>query len=464
YMFYYYNGNQLTRIKEEGNNYFGFTTQIAQTNTADQYSYDANGNMTKDNNKNITAITYNHLNLPAKITFATAGNITYLYNAAGQKVQKIVTVTSPASVTTTDYLGGYQYDNSSLKFFPTAEGYVELVSGAYKYIYQYKDHLGNVRVSYDKTLAIKEESNFYPFGLKQEGYNTVKTGVENKYKYNGKELQDELGLGVYDYGARNYDPALGRWMNIDPLAEQMRKFSPYNYAFDNPVYFIDPDGMKPQEGQSGNYYDWDEGIYKNKDTGKTVDADVAIASHSGASEGEKKEEGDPPKKAKPGIIKQFLLGTPVLGPTIASSDKMGEGDYVGATASFIWGVIDAFTLGAAYEYRTGTTAVTLATEEIVVENTTKATTTALTTTSRKFSAHSLDRLAERGVTADMAELAIKKGQKYYDPLNKSINYILPRGFASGKSLLVGTNPMTGEITTVIRSSKNLVKTRMIPIK
>ncbi|WP_343617886.1 RHS repeat-associated core domain-containing protein, partial [Flavobacterium sp.] len=246
YMFYYYNGNQLTRIKEEGNNYFGFTTQIAQTNTADQYSYDANGNMTRDNNKNITTITYNHLNLPAKITFATAGNIVYIYNAAGQKVQKIVTVTSPASVTTTDYLGGYQYDNSSLKFFPTAEGYVEPVSGAYKYIYQYKDHLGNVRVSYDKTLAIKEESNFYPFGLKQEGYNTVKTGVENKYKYNGKELQDELGLNLYDYGARNYDPALGRWMNIDPLAEKMRRWSPYNYCFDNPLRFIDPDGMGPQ--------------------------------------------------------------------------------------------------------------------------------------------------------------------------------------------------------------------------
>ena len=63
----------------------------------------------------------------------------------------------------------------------------------------------------------------------------------------------------------------------------------------------------------------------------------------------------------------------------------------------------------------------------------------------------------------MAELAISKGQKFYDPLNKSINYILPNGFGSGKSLLVGTNPLTGEVTTVLKSSKNLIKPRMIPI-
>ncbi|MFD1315431.1 RHS repeat-associated core domain-containing protein [Namhaeicola litoreus] len=98
-------------------------------------------------------------------------------------------------------------------------------------------------------LEIVEENNYYPFGLKHKGYNSSINGRHHKYMFGGKELQDEIvgssSFEVYDFGARNYDPALGRWKNLDPLAEQMRRHSPYNYAFNNPIYFIDPDGVAP---------------------------------------------------------------------------------------------------------------------------------------------------------------------------------------------------------------------------
>ncbi|URC11763.1 RHS repeat-associated core domain-containing protein [Flavobacterium sp. B183] len=132
-----------------------------------------------------------------------------------------------------------------MQFFSTAEGYYDYISK--KYVYQYKDHLGNVRVSYAKNpvtqvLEILEESNYYPFGLKHTRYNDY-VASNNKYKYNGKELQDELGLNMYDYHARNYDPAIGCWMNIDPLAEHYPNKTPYHYCSNSPINRIDPTGM-----------------------------------------------------------------------------------------------------------------------------------------------------------------------------------------------------------------------------
>ncbi len=247
---YTYNGNQLTRVRDYTNNPDGFK-EIPSEGAA--YTYDGSGNLITDTNKRITKITYNHLNLPIVID-TDQGSIYYVYDAAGNKLKKSVLANSgPNQIT--EYIDGFQYLNGTLQFFPQPEGYTAYQNNAYLYHYIHKDHLGNNRVVYAdgnnngviEPTEILEENNYYPFGLKHQGYNdmTGNTASNYKYQYNGKELQEEMGLNLYDFGARNYDPALGRWMNVDPLAEKMRRFSPYVYAFNNPIRFIDPDGMMP---------------------------------------------------------------------------------------------------------------------------------------------------------------------------------------------------------------------------
>ncbi|SNZ01914.1 hypothetical protein [Flagellimonas pacifica] len=138
--------------------------------TAKEYGYDANGNMTSDRNKGILDIDYNHLNLPTKVAMG-GGTISYIYDAMGTKLKKKVGATGPI----TEYAGNFIYENGNLQFFNHPEGYAASDgNGGYYYVYQYKDHLGNVRLSYmddNGTLEIVEENNYYPFGLERIGYN-----------------------------------------------------------------------------------------------------------------------------------------------------------------------------------------------------------------------------------------------------------------------------------------------------
>ncbi|KQR67242.1 DUF6443 domain-containing protein [Pedobacter sp. Leaf176] len=215
---YHYNGNQL---------YYAENVTIG-------YVYDANGNATTDGRTGFN-FSYNYLNLPSQVS--NGANLTYVYDAAGSKLRKI------NGAVTINYIDGIQYKtDGSIDFVQTEEGIARNQGGGnFSYEYNVADHLGNNRVSFYKNPAnqqveVLQRDDYYAFGLRKN----PQFG-NNKYLYNGKELQDELGQ--YDYGARFYDPVVGRWNVVDPLAEKDRKTNPYAYAFNNPMRFIDPDGM-----------------------------------------------------------------------------------------------------------------------------------------------------------------------------------------------------------------------------
>jgi RHS repeat-associated protein len=247
------------------------------------YGYDNYGNMTSDANKGITSIVYNHLNLPTQINFGTGNKIEYLYDALGTKLRKKVWYGS--EFITTDYLDGFQYVDEELVFFPHAEGFVNVMmctdcqtpKYVFNYVFQYKDHLGNIRMNYgydemDETLKIMEENHYYPFGLKHTQYNSDGKKYEpseenpevmqiedlppgeqflNKYKYEGREWQDELGLNVYPFKYRTYDPAIGRFWSIDPVAENYPYNGVYNFAENRVVESIDLEGKESWYTQDG---------------------------------------------------------------------------------------------------------------------------------------------------------------------------------------------------------------------
>ena len=229
-------GNQLSCVEDAVSTaaYGTNTAFVNGASAAGEYAYDVNGNLTKDLNKGIADIQYNVLNLPSTVSFSDGSTITYTYGADGTKLRTVHKIGS--TTTTTDYCGNVIYENGTQKLLLTEEGYINL-TGTQQYHYYLKDHQGNNRVVINQSGTVEETNHYYPFG---GVFGTA--GNTQPYKYNGKELDTKKGLNWYDYGARHYDAALGRFTTNDRFAEKYYSMSPYQYGANNPVNNIDVNG------------------------------------------------------------------------------------------------------------------------------------------------------------------------------------------------------------------------------
>ncbi len=199
------------------------------------------------------------LSLPQVVTFSDGSTIRYMYSADGTKLKTTHVING--TTTTTDYCGNVIYENGTAKKLLTDGGYVDLTTTTPTYYYYLTDHQGNNRAVVNSSGIVQETNHYYPFG----GLFATNGSVQ-PYKYNGKELDTKKGLNLYDYGARHYDAALGRWHVVDPLAEKMGAWSTYAYCYNNPMKFVDEDGMFPGPGDLFNTpteaaKDW--GMYYN---------------------------------------------------------------------------------------------------------------------------------------------------------------------------------------------------------
>ena len=237
---YTLDGNRLNRVDDAAtasahNGGFEFKDGVKQ---ADEYAYDANGNLTKDLNKGISNIQYNCLNLPTSVGYSSGGFSQFGYTADGVKRREILHTVSGAGDIPSYivYCGNVIYEDNVAKFLLTEEGYVTLADNTYHYYV--KDHQGNNRLVVNSSGTVEEVNHYYPFG----GLFASSSPSVQPYKYNGKELNTKKGVNWYDYGARQYDAALGQFTTVDPLAEKYSSTNPFAYCLNNPIKYIDPTG------------------------------------------------------------------------------------------------------------------------------------------------------------------------------------------------------------------------------
>ncbi len=254
---YAYTGNQLQSVSDMAE----ATGFLDGNGAGTDYTYDQNGNVLTDANKGITGINYNHFDLPTEVVFDNNPNkrVRYVYAADMKRLKKFITENGTTS--TVDYAGRFIYENNSLQFMNHGEGYIVPSGDSWDYVYQFRDNLGNVRLSYrdineDGSIDSSEilhERNPYPFGMAHKGYNGNIQGAQNNYAdFQGQELDQSLNLNWHHFKYRTYDKMLGRFLQIDPLATTYEYNSTYAFAENSPTTAIDLEGKEKSFELDGN--------------------------------------------------------------------------------------------------------------------------------------------------------------------------------------------------------------------
>ena len=276
-----YDGNRLAGVSETVADYdFAGSFEYKKANGS-QYAYDDNGSLVADKSRGITYVAYDVNNNPQQIYIDNAGDTKYVYDASGRKL-RVIHLTAvpnimrkfgrkPADLTpsqilyadTTDYLlgGSLVMRNGRVDKVLFEGGYAQatgvgIIADTFAFNYYNQDHLGNNREVVDSAGTVIQVTSYYPFGTPYADPAAVMDADYQPYKYNGKELDRMHGLDTYDYGARQYDPILGRWDRVDPLCEKYYSVSPYAYCHNNPVMYVDPNGKDDYrfDSKTGTFY------------------------------------------------------------------------------------------------------------------------------------------------------------------------------------------------------------------
>ncbi len=253
---YTYSGNHLMRVEDavSGDNEVDF---VNRNSGSDDYAYYADGCLQKDLNENISNIDYDtYLNKPVRVTLSTGETIKYIYDGTGTMIRREL-----SDGTSWDYLGGMILKDGNPYQIAMAEGRIVYEDTVPRHEYEYRDQVGNLRVSFTERNGKLQQTyaaGYSPFGVQIHA--EVSTPAPCKFTYQNHEDIGDFGLRMVGMGARCYNESIGRFIAVDHRAEKYPGWSPYNYVLGNPIRNIDPQGDTVQVAVGNEFINYTPGM------------------------------------------------------------------------------------------------------------------------------------------------------------------------------------------------------------